>query len=271
MRKLAMGLGLSTVVLFLGVVRADNAMTPKPNNPSDPRSQAIAVDALPPGEYVGKVVNVNPTDNALVLQIVTQRQVLKNPDGPTRTFDQIVQDVGKDEQSIGQLERNAATSRTIAEYKRKQDEVNKAVSEFQKNLQKKQLDPLQQQLLNPQPVEYVTLIERKDLKLPATKEMKVRLREPPAIDEEGRIRSYSPEELRALKGKEPYLPGYDGKLSNLHGGEYVRVTVAPRALPPSTEKPALEPTKTAVESPTEVVAIVVIPKEIAERSEPVRR
>jgi hypothetical protein len=256
MRTFFFSLGILGGVFLLATARAD-----QPGDAQKP--QPAVAESLQPGEYVGRLGSVNAKGNEIVLQLPTQRQVLKNPSGPTRTFDQIVQDVGKETTQIGQLDRNTVISSSLAEYKRKQEEHDKAVAKFQKNLPK-QLNEFQQQLENPQPVEYVTLTERKDVPLTTAKDVKVRVRDLPTIDEDGHVHhSYSSTELRALKGKEPNEPGFDGKLRNLNAGEYVRVTLSPKLAEKKGED-ANQPPR------TEVTSIVVISKDQAEKLQPVR-
>jgi hypothetical protein len=269
MRTFVVSLGLLGSVLLIGEIRADSpAKGTTPEN-APPTTQQIT-EKLPPGEYVGRLVGVDARANTLVLRITTQRQVLKNPDGPTRTFDQIVQDTTKEEQKIGQLYQDAAISRSMADYQRKQKEINKVVAEFQQKSLPKQLNDMAQQQQNPQPVEYVTLTERKDAKLTAVGDVKIRLREPPSFDDEGNVKKYSAEELRKLKGKEPFEPGYDGKLGNLRPGDYLRITLAAKAPPKGPDKKADQANGATVPPATEVTAITIITKEQAEKQEPAR-
>ncbi len=258
-------LGVLGGVFLLGAARADRPPEVATASKTTPNTQLIASESLAPGDYVGRIVSVNATGNALVLQMTTQRQVLKNPDGPTRTFDQIVQE---EEQKVGRAVQDAVISRSPADYERKRQEAARAVAQFQKALPK-QLNQLQQQLDNPQPVEYVTLSERKEVPLPTAKGVKVRLRDLPTIDADGLVRKYTADDIKQLKGKEPNQPGFDGKLSDLKPGEYVRVTLAPKA--------AVEPkviADTAVAKPVaealEITAIVVIGKDQAEKAGPAR-
>ena len=268
MRHLSISLGLLTAALVFGTARADELNAPKSSAKSETKNPAGTGEALPIGEYVGRLFHINSAANTFVLQITTQRQVLKNPNGPMRTAEQIAGDIERDERKIGGLERDAVISRSPADYQRKQQEAAKAATRFQLGLQK-QLDQLQQQQLNPQPIEYITLTEHKDFTLTAAKEVKVRLRELPTIDEEGRVHTFTAEEILALKGKEPNKPGYDGKLANLQAGDYVKVTIAAKAVPKTTEKRDTVKQE-GTETRSEVVSIVVITRELAEKREPVR-
>ena len=127
MRTVFVSLGLLGGVFLTGQIRADQpARGPTPEHAPATTQQTTA--NLPPGDYVGRLVGVDAEANTLILRITTQRRVLKNPDGPARTFDEIVQDTTKEEQKIGQLYQGAAISRSMADYQRKQKDINKAVS-----------------------------------------------------------------------------------------------------------------------------------------------
>ena len=71
------------------------------------------------------------------------------------------------------------------------------------------------------------------------------------------------EEIRAHKGKDPYLPGFDGKLRDLNTGGYVRVTVVAKTIDKKGED-AVAPSR------TEVAVIVVLTKEQAEKAQAAR-
>jgi hypothetical protein len=255
---------VGSVLLGLGHANAQVVET----NPDQtgPKTQQTT-DTLPPGEYVGKLLSVNPGGNSLVLQVTLHRKVLKNPDGPARTFEQISNDIDKDTDRIGKVQRDAVISRSMAEYQRKRQEADKETSKFQQGLQK-QLTQLQDQHFNPQPVEYVTLSERKDTHLTTAKEVKVRLRELPSIEDDGRVRNkYTAEEIRKLKGDDPDQAGYNGKLRNLSPGEFVRVTVAPKPVVVASDDKGEEVNRQNRANATEVTAINVITREQAVLSE----
>jgi hypothetical protein len=254
---------LALATLALSAVRADD-VNGRPRTDQAPQpARTDSVTSLPAGDYVGRLLTVNPEANTIVLQTTTQRQVLKNPNGPTRTADQIADDINTGEQKIGKMYTDSAISRSPQEYERKRQETQAAVTKFQLGLQKK-LDQMYQQIDNPQPIEYVTLTERKDISLAAKANVHVRLRDLPTIDDSGNVHStWTAEEIRKLKGKEPFEPGYDGKLRDLMPGDFVRITVAPAAAAKPGEKKT-EEAKTA--GPANVVTnIAVITKDQAER------
>jgi hypothetical protein len=270
MRSSVVSLAIAaSVLLGLGHAHAQVVVT----NPDQTgtKTQSNGAEPLPPGEYVGKLLSVNAGSNSLVVQVTLHHRILKNPDGPTRTFEQITNDLGNDVDRIGAVQRNAVMSRSLAEYQRARQEADKATAKFQKGLQK-QLDELQAQHFTPQPVEFVTLTERKDAQLTTAKDVKVRLRELPTIEEDGRVKaSYTAEEIRKLKGDNPDQPGYNGKLRNLTPGEFVRITVAPKpAPPPRIEGAADDAPAPSRPTATEVSAITVITREQAVLAEAAR-
>jgi hypothetical protein len=65
---------------------------------------------------------------------------------------------------------------------------------------------------------------RKDFQLRATTDVKVRFLHPPIeYDDKGHVKKYTPQELKALKGKDPKLPGYEGTWDQLAEGQKVRL------------------------------------------------
>ncbi len=254
MRRYLVSVGI--LALLVGSARAADPVSGSNSDQTPPNSRPTAPEALAPGDYVGRLVKVNATGNNLVLQITKHRQILKNPDGPTRTFDEMSQDIDKDIAKIGKLYTDSVISHSQADLRRMQ-ERDKEVAAYQKALPKT-MQKLQQQQENPQPVEYVTLTEHKDLPLAAAKEVKVRLRELPAFDADGYVIKYTSEEIRAAKGKQPFEPGFDGKLKNLTAGQYVRLTVVPKAIGKTEPKPG--------DSLAEVTEIIVLTKDQAEKA-----
>jgi hypothetical protein len=257
---------LAFLTLALGSVWADDMPGRSKTDQAAPQAKTELIGTLPPGDYVGRLLTVNPEANTIVLQTTRQRQVLKNPNGPTLTADQIADNINTGEVKVGKLYTDSAISRSPQEYERKRQETQQAVTKFQTGLQKK-LDQMYQQIDNPQPIEYVTLTERKDVNLATKADVKVRLRDLPTIDDDGRVHSsWTAEEIRKLKGKEPFEPGYDGKLRNLTPGDYVRVTIEPAAAPKPGEKKTEE-----AKTPANVVTnIAVITKDQAERFQAAR-
>jgi pentapeptide MXKDX repeat protein len=67
--------------------------------------------------------------------------------------------------------------------------------------------------------------ENKDVELPTLDEVKVRLPAPPVtFDEDGKIKKYTTDELKKLKG-DTTLPGYPSEFSSLHSGQMVTITL----------------------------------------------
>jgi hypothetical protein len=69
-------------------------------------------------------------------------------------------------------------------------------------------------------------MQPKDVELTATEDVKVRLLyPPPQFDDKGKIKKYTPKELKELKGPDPKLPGYTGEFSDLQQDQIVQVTL----------------------------------------------
>jgi hypothetical protein len=65
---------------------------------------------------------------------------------------------------------------------------------------------------------------RKNFDLEATSDVKVRFRSPPVeYDDKGHLKEYTAKELKALKGKDPKLPGYQGTWDQLTEGQTVKL------------------------------------------------
>ena len=85
-------------------------------------------------------------------------------------------------------------------------------------------------------VQYNQKVVGKDLQLqdmPVTVEVqtaddvKVRILQlPPAFDDKGKPRRYTPKELKQLKGPDPKQPGYTGGFDSLKPGQKVQLTLA---------------------------------------------
>jgi hypothetical protein len=263
MRNYLVNLGIVGGIVLLGLARADAQVVVTNPDAAGQKTQQSTTESLPPGEYVGKLLSVSPSSNSLTFQVTLHRRVLKNPDGPTRTFEEITNDLDNGVARIGQVQRDAVMSRSLAEYQRKRAEADKATAKFQQGLQK-QLTELQDQHFTPQPVEWVTLSERKDVPLTTAKGVKVRVRDLPTIDDDGRVRTkFTAEEIRKLKGDEPDQPGYNGKLRDLSPGQFVRLTVAPKAAAPAAENKGEDQTRVSRTPAIEVTAITVITREQA--------
>jgi hypothetical protein len=72
---------------------------------------------------------------------------------------------------------------------------------------------------------YQVATVEKEVEWTAADDIKVRLHNPPPqFDDKGRIKRYSPKELRELKGNDK-LPGYPAEFSDIKSGQIVQVTL----------------------------------------------
>ena len=66
-----------------------------------------------------------------------------------------------------------------------------------------------------------------DIEFQAEENVKVRTAElPEQFDEKGKVKKYTREELRQLKGKDTHLPGYESSFESLKEGQLIEVTLA---------------------------------------------
>jgi len=75
----------------------------------------------------------------------------------------------------------------------------------------------------------------KDYELDLTEKPVVRWAQPPfQYDEKGEVKTYTKDELAEMRGKDPKIPGYKGKIEDLIAGQTVKIYLVP---PPKKTKP----------------------------------
>ncbi len=98
-----------------------------------------------------------------------------------------------------------------------------------------------------------------DLVLRIADDCQVRVRQLPiTLDERGRPRSYSKQELADLKGKDPTLPGYRAELSTLAAPQAVQITVAPADRIKPTGKEEMPDSSVSADQRPRAVVILVL-------------
>jgi hypothetical protein len=97
----------------------------------------------------------------------------------------------------------------------------------------------QLQLLRAQQNLYTMQQKSQELELETTEDVKVRMAKPPdQFDDKGKPKKYTAKELKALKGPDPKLPGYQGEFSDLRKGQDVTVNlVKKKDAPKAPTKP----------------------------------
>ncbi len=79
------------------------------------------------------------------------------------------------------------------------------------------------------------------VELPHADEIKIRtLNPPPAFDEKGRLKRYTPKELQELKGPDRRLPGYTAEAADLRPGQVVEVQLVRKVGRPKNPKDKAE-------------------------------
>ena len=92
-------------------------------------------------------------------------------------------------------------------------------------IQKQQIQAQIQQLRSMRVVTHWNEVE-----IPVTEKTKFRFNQPSqAFDDKGNVKRYTSEELKALKGVDSKLPGYEAKTSEIEPGHLVRVSLVKSA------------------------------------------
>jgi hypothetical protein len=99
--------------------------------------------------------------------------------------------------------------------------------------------------------------------LETTKELKVRqLKLTPKEDKDGKPAKYTPDELKALKGDDPKLPGYTADAKDLSTDTLVRVYLDRTKFKPAPKlKPGEEPPDEPTAYPAAIIVILPPPEE----------
>jgi hypothetical protein len=117
-----------------------------------------------------------------------------------------------------------------------------------------------------------TVTEHKTVDFQISRDLQVRVMVlPPRFDDEGKIKAYTEEEKKALKGENPKLPGYEAKMSDLHANDIVRI----RLWRPIKEKSTVAVTDSEKDKPkdatpgqkkAQVTEIVILNDDKADKS-----
>jgi hypothetical protein len=95
---------------------------------------------------------------------------------------------------------------------------------------------IQQQIANHQRNLYRA--KHHDIDVTSTEELKVRLRNPPVkFDDKGKIVKYTEQELKALKGDDPKLTGYNGEFADVRPNAIIEVHLMKKKGTPMIPKP----------------------------------
>ena len=221
------GLGLLLGLVLLVPAFAADDKKPTSGKDKEEKTPHIDSDKLPAGPYTGKLQNVPDKDGTFTLQVDTTRLEAKNPNQPNRDNNQAVQAITRDEAHIAQLEADLAV-RNLRDYAHKSQQLDTALAKLQKQIQQSQVKLAK---------DFKTVVDHKLVDFKLADEVKVRILElPTQFDDEGKVKTYSEDERKALKGKDSNLPGFEAKLSDLKADSILRVSLAKKPAPAESRR-----------------------------------
>jgi hypothetical protein len=180
-------------------------------------NKPVDADNLPAGDFTGKLTSTPGTDGSFAVNVESDHVELKP--GANRSENQEVQQLLRDQQRVEKTQGKLARARNRGEYQR-------LVRQLAGEMERLQAQSVKAQLK--EDGDYTVKKDYKEVDFHAGDDVKVRtMILPVQFDDKGNPKQYSPDELKALKGKDKDLPGYEAKLSDLKVGDQVKVTLAP--------------------------------------------
>jgi hypothetical protein len=209
-------LGLVLFGVFTGSLATVGAWSAPAKSKQTP---PIDASQLPAGHFLGTLVSPPDADRIFTVTVRYQQLVL-NPKQNFRAGSNLQAQYNHILQLQKQLQnpRNRNPGGTM-------NQLQQALLSFQQQLTQAQLSAFK--LVN----------ASQNVDFQAAEDMKVRLLKAPAVyDDKGNIkRSYTPAEMKELKGKNPNLPGFESSVDALKAGMNVQVTLGKhRTLHPAT-------------------------------------
>jgi hypothetical protein len=200
----------ASLLLALGILAPFATADDKKSPGTDDKTKHVDADTLPNGSYTGKLLQVPDDNGKFSAQVEVTRYEPKDPKHP-EAYAKAMERVTHDQEHIAKLELE------LAKAKKPQDQANKL----------KQIETAQGQLERhmEQAAQDVKVVkEHKTVDFQLSRDAKVRIMTLPArFDDEGKIKPYTEEERKALKGDNPKLPGYEAKLTDLKANDPVRL------------------------------------------------
>ena len=186
-------------------------------------------DNLPSGVFTGKLASTPGSDGSFTMKVEIDRMELKP--GAARNENREVQQLVRDQQRIEQTQGEIARARNRGEYQR-------LVRQLAGEMERMQAQALKLQLK--EGGDYAVKKDYKEIDFHTADDVKVRLMNPPVqFDDKGNPKQYTKDELKAMKGKDSDLPGYETTLDKLTVGDTVKVTLAtPKADKKDADKDA---------------------------------
>jgi hypothetical protein len=190
-----------------------------PAHGANPKLGAVDADALPAGDFTGKLVTTPGTDRIFTVQVVYQQLQLKNPNqnyAGNAAAQNLIRQQAQLQREINQMRRSRNPGAQLAKIQRTSANMEAQALKAQLSMFK-----------------VVTAYQNVDFQ--AEELMKVRYMNPPKVyDDKGEPRKYTSAELKELKGASTNLPGYEGSLETLEKGQTVQVTLRQHKKPKPT-------------------------------------
>jgi hypothetical protein len=216
---------LFAVLLLVPALAADDK---KPATKDD-KAKHVDSDTLPNAAYTGKMLAVPDQDGFFSALVDVTHFEPKDPKHP-ETYTKAMQAVVHDQERLALLEHQYAAAKKPQEQVRKLKQLENAQVQLERQMEKAAND-----------IKMVT--EHKTVDFQLSRDVKVRVMALPVrFDDEGKIKAYTEDEKKALKGDNPMLPGYEAKLSDVKVNDVVRVRLW-RPLKDKTTDPASDSDK----------------------------
>jgi hypothetical protein len=173
-------------------------------------------DNLPLADYVGKLTTTLNSDGAFTMKVEFDRAQV-NP-GAVNAANTELRDVLRDQERIDRIQADIGRTRDPKRLRQLEKELTDAIGW-------QQIHAARAQANSANDVKIVK--DLKDVDFHAAGGVKVRTQNPPVqFDEKGNPKQYTKDELKALKGKDTDLPGYEATPDSLKVGDTVKVTLS---------------------------------------------
>jgi hypothetical protein len=202
-------------LLSLVLTMSAQAQKKAPNKSEAPLE---AAKVLKPGNFVGKLGNVN--SSTFVLRLEFDHLDLKPGASKQRNQTTQYQNLLREYSRLTQARQKLANARTPQE----QMNALRSMQQISAQIQRSISQQLGAAGLSGSP--YVLKKDYRDLEVELAPNVSVRTNFLPfAYDDMGNPKKYTPEEIKELKGPNPSIPGYKSGLNALKPGQGVKVTL----------------------------------------------
>jgi predicted outer membrane protein len=191
----------------------------------DDKTKPVSADTLSNGAYTGKILQLPDDDGKFTAQVDITHYEPKDPKHAD-AYAKAMQQVIREQERVAQLEHEYATAKKPQEQARKFKQLENAQAELDRRMEKAAQD-----------IKVVT--EHKTVDFQLSRDAKVRIMVlPTRFDDDGKIKAYTDEEKKALKGDNPSLAGYEAKLGDLKANDAVRIRLWRPIKEKSTDTPS---------------------------------